>query len=180
MNPDAEPTDEDGSTNHPTTRQLDVQYWYRRVYALCQSRLLLAADAEDATQETFVRGLANLDHVRCDLAVGGWLRRIAQNVCVDMIRRNQVRKTSGVNVQNVATDAVCESVSERDQCDHLLRLVQELPEPLRETVLLHYYDQMTYDEMASWLGVARSTVNQRLAKARESLKQKLTLTENAR
>ena len=59
-----------------------------------------------------------------------------------------------------------------------MRLVNALPDPLREIVLLHYYENMTYDQMAEWLDVARSTVNDRLSKARDMLKRQI-LMENA-
>jgi RNA polymerase sigma-70 factor, ECF subfamily len=109
--------------------------------------------------------------------MGGWLRQIAHNVCVDTIRRQKVRQTSPVNLDEVAGVAT-ESTGGRESREHLVRLVHALPESLREIVLLHYYDNMTYDQMAAWLNVARSTVNDRLSKARQLLKQQLTM-ENA-
>ena len=53
--------------------------------------------------------------------------------------------------------------------------VDELPDDWREVVLLHYFNEMTYDEMAEWLGVARATVNERLRKGRERLRQRMSL-----
>ena len=162
-----------------STCQLDVQDWYCRVYALCRSRLLSRADAEDATQETFLRGLARIGELRSAAAMGGWLRQIAHNVCVDMIRRQKVRRTSTTDVQNLPVNSNSESRPSRDEREHLVGLIEALPQSLREIVLLHYYEEMTYDEMAQWLNVARSTVNERLSKARHLLKQKLVSTENA-
>ncbi len=171
--------DSTGPGREPASCQLDVQHWYRRVYALCQSRLISAADAEDAAQETFVRGLARIGELRSAEALGGWLRQIANNVCIDMIRRQKVRQTSATDVQSVPDDHVTEATTKRDEREHLIALIGALPEPLREIILLHYYDNMTYDEMAAWLNVARSTVNERLSKARHLLKLQLVSTENA-
>lgn len=157
--------------------RLDVQLWYRRVFAFCHSRLISPADAEDATQETFVRALARLHELRSPAAMGGWLRQIAHHVCVDTIRRQRVRQTSPANLDEVAgipSEAACA----RESREQLVRLVHSLPESLREIILLHYYESMTYDQMAIWLNVARSTVNDRLSKARSLLKKQLT-TENA-
>ena len=147
--------------------------------ALCRSRLQSQADAEDATQETFLRGMAGLGDLRSAEAMGGWLRQIAHNVCIDMIRRQSVRKTSTADVQNLVGSSNSESSTSRDQREHLIGLIDALPQSLREIVFLHYYEQMTYDEMAEWLNVARSTVNERLSKARHLLKQQLVSTENA-
>jgi RNA polymerase sigma-70 factor (ECF subfamily) len=171
--------DSNGPGRESASCQLEVQHWYRRVYALCQSRLMSAADAEDAAQETFVRGLARIGELRSAEALGGWLRQIAHNVCIDMIRRQKVRQTSATDVHRVPDDHVTETTAKRDEREHLLGLIGELPEPLREIILLHYYDNMTYDEMATWLDVARSTVNERLSKARHLLKTRLVSTENA-
>ena len=154
-----------------------MQLWYRRVFAFCHSRLISSVDAEDATQETFLRALGRVHELRSPLAMGGWLRQISHHVCIDMIRRQKVRKTSPADFNEVA-GVVPESVSVRESREHLVRLVHALPESLREIVLLHYYDEMTYDQMATWLNVARSTVNDRLSKARQLLKQQLA-TENA-
>ena len=156
--------------------QLDVQFWYRRVFAFCHSRLISSFDAEDATQETFVRALSRIHELRAQAAMGGWLRQIAHNVCVDTIRRQKVRQTLSTDLNEVAGKST-EPACKRESREHLVHLVHALPESLREIVLLHYYESMTYDQMASWLNVARSTVNDRLSKARQLLKQQLS-TEN--
>ncbi len=59
---------------------------------------------------------------------------------------------------------------EKDEQQQLIHLVHRLEEELREVVLLHYFDELTYDQIAQWLGIARSTVNERLAKSRHRLK----------
>lgn len=158
--------------------QLDIQFWYRRVYALCRSRLMTPCDSDDATQETFVRAIAKYSDLRSGAAVGGWLRQIAHNVCVDLIRRKQVRRTEPVDIQGIPIDGGSEIASDRDQQEHIMKSINALPETQREIVLLHYYDEMTYDEIAAWVGVARSTVNERLSKARQNLRKVLATTED--
>ncbi len=150
-----------------------VRHLYGRIHALCQSQLRSQADAEDAVQETFMRGMARLDELKSPEAITGWLRGIAHNVCVDLIRRNRVRYTSSTDVATLPTDDTPANITDHEERDHLMGLIHALPEPLRETILLHYYDEMTYDQMAAWLGVARSTVNDRLSKARGMLKHQL-------
>ncbi len=151
-----------------------IERWYRKVYAHCQAKLISRADAEDATQETFMRGYLRVSELKSSDAIGRWLRGIAHHVCVDLIRRNRVR-TASSKVEDVSgsEDDPGEHVGQHDQQDHLIGLIHELPETLREAVLLHYYNEMTYDEIADWLDVARSTVNERLSKARNQLKKQL-------
>ncbi len=155
------------SENKETSIPLDVAHWYRRVYALCQSKLISKADAEDATQETMLRGLGQVQQLRTKAALGAWLRGIAHNVCVDIIRKNTVRETS----QDSSTVAITKTENDASETAELTAALNQLPEPLREVILLHYYEKRSYDEMAEWLGVARSTVNDRLRRARSQLKQ---------
>ena len=84
--------------------QLDIPFWYRCVLAFCHSRLISPIDAEDATQETFVRALMCIDELRSPAAMGGWLRQISHHVCVDMIRRQKVRQTSPADFNRIADD----------------------------------------------------------------------------
>ena len=156
--------------------RLWIQQWYRRVYAQCQAMLISQADAEDATQETFLRGISRMHELRSAASVGSWLRGIAHHVCVDTVRRKEVRKTTRQPVEQCSpssADDPQDCVQRDEQTRHLVGLIHKLPESLREVILLHYYDEMTYDEMAQWLGVARSTVNERLGKARKLLRREL-------
>ena len=149
-----------------------IRLWYGRVYALCQSKLRSCADAEDATQEVFLRGMTGRHQLKDPRAVGGWLRGIANHVCIDVIRRNQ-RQRSSPDMADVSAPDDSHTAAEREEQRRLIDLVHQLPEIYRETVLLHYFESMTYDEIANWLGVARSTVNERLSKGRQKLKQQL-------
>ena len=146
--------------------------WYHKIHALCQAQLISFVDAEDAVQETFVRAFRRIDTLRDEAAMGSWLRQIARHVCVDIIRRQSTRPTVS-GVENVTMTPEPDSVPLMDEREHLVRLVHQLPEPNREIVLLHYYQEMTYDEMAAWLNIARSTVNERLRTARQLLKHQL-------
>ena len=148
------------------------------MYALCRSRLISVADSEEATQETFLRAITHNDELKNAGSLGAWLRRIARNVCVDKIRRKQVRKAETLDQHAAYANENDEVVEQKDHADYLLGLIDQLPEVQREVVFLHYYDNMSYDQMAEWLGVARSTVNDRLGKARQTLRGALVSTEN--
>ncbi len=154
-----------------------MRVWYRRVYAHCRSRLGSVADSEDASQEVFLRAFGRLETLRQPDAVGGWLRRIAQNVCIDMIRRSNTRQTNPLRDDPAEPNGDADSVVDRDEQAYVMKLVDSLPQTHREIVLLHYYDNLTYDEIASWLGVARPTVSLRLSEARRTLRSQLVGSE---
>lgn len=155
---------------------------YPRVLALCRARLLRRADAEDATQEVFLRAIRGLTEIRSPEAVGGWFRGIALHVCADMLRRSQksVQRSSFAEADTHpevcgfgAVDVNVDAVDTTDEHQFLVQCVHSLSEELREVILLFYFDNMTYEQISNWLGVARSTVNERLSRAREQLRRKL-------
>jgi RNA polymerase sigma-70 factor (ECF subfamily) len=152
-----------------------VRRWFRRVLALCQARLYSTADAEDAAQETFVRGYTELAHLSQVEQFGPWLRTIAARICVDHVRSR--RRTESLNgftdpphSSALRPDLLVEKSEERTT---ILKQLHTLPEEYREVILLHYFDEMTYDDMACWLGLARATVNERLARGRDMLRRRL-------
>jgi RNA polymerase sigma-70 factor, ECF subfamily len=114
-------------------------------------------------------------------SIGAWLRSVAKHVCIDVIRRNQRRECDVLPDDVSAGCSRSEPSSlccERDEQQQLVYMIHQLDEELREVVLLHYYEALTYDQIALWLGVARSTVNERLSKARKRLRALLHIDGN--
>jgi DNA-directed RNA polymerase specialized sigma24 family protein len=65
----------------------------------------------------------------------------------------------------------------RDEMDRLMGAVEALPENLREAVMLYYYEDCSYEELAARLGVSTATVNARLTQARQALRRGLGAPE---
>ena len=89
-----------------------------------------------------------------------------------MIRRNRRQRTSP-HATDVSAPDDSQTAQDWEEQRRLIDLVHQLPEVSRNTILLHYFESMTYGEIAGWLWVARSTVNERLSKGRQKLKQQL-------
>jgi RNA polymerase sigma-70 factor (ECF subfamily) len=150
-----------------------VRRWFRRILALCQSKVF-THEAEDLTQDAFVRGFTSLSSLADPERFGPWLRGIAANVCADWCRETLRRKSSGSPSIELAADrGSAECPIADDERAIIVEQVASIPEELREVILLRYYEDLTYDEMARWLGIARATVNERLAKARALLRIRL-------
>ena len=152
----------------------------RLVYRIAYSVLRNHHDAEDATQETFVRLLRHHRQRRPvevrDLR--GWLARTTWRLAIDRKRRPQalsiedaakaVRelRASGIGVDEVAA---------REQMMTLLdRLIEALPRDLRETLALSVADELSSPEIAEVLGIPEGSVRTRLARARQILREKLS------
>jgi RNA polymerase sigma-70 factor (ECF subfamily) len=160
-----------------------VRRWAARVVGVCHARVGRAAAAEDLAQEALLRGLRALPTLADPEKFGPWICGIASRACLDWLKRAERRDVSLVAVGEgvdgearfaAAGGADAASLAERaDEVDHLMREVERLPEPLREAVMLYYYEDCTYQELADRLGVSAATINARLTQARQTLRERL-------
>ena len=134
----------------------------RRVFAICFSSLGNAEDAEDATQETFVKAAPHLAHFEGN--VGAYLSVVARNVCCDEVRRRSLQRRAANELgrrggrEEIESRAVDRSI--------LSRLLPRLSRTERE-LLLHSFAGYSYDEIADFTGSPVGTVRVRLARARK-------------
>lgn len=119
--------------------------------------------AEDAAQEAFARALANLGKLKKPGKFAPWLAQICRNVAVDMARTR-------------AREIRAEGVPQRHECDHeavavraMRAAIDNLPTPMKEVVLLRYYNNCSYEQISSVLGLSKMTVNGRLTRAKRKL-----------
>ena len=134
------------------------------------------AEADEATQETFLAALRNLGSYRGSASPQTWLFAIAINVCRGRLRRRR----SWQRVQAVLLGALLggddqsaqpEAVSaQHEQADMVWRAVQGLGEKHRLPVILRYYHDLPVAEIASVLGISEGTVHSRLSIARDRLR----------
>jgi RNA polymerase sigma factor (sigma-70 family) len=131
--------------------------------------------AEDAAQEAFVAAYASLRSLRDDAAFAGWLRRIVHHQCHRTLRRHDIEVTPIQDVEaTLASVDGAESRAHRDeQRDLVAAAVNSLPPHLRLVVLLHYLRGASQREVAAFLDLPVSTVNNRLHEARSALKQRM-------
>src|SRR4051812_47442344 len=163
-----------------------VRRWTPRVLGVCHARVGRAAAAEDLAQETLLRGLRALPTLAEPEKFGPWLCGIASRTCLDWLKRAErsevsLAVASGGSEDGAARFAVAggdaASDAERaDDIDRLMREVERLPEPLREALMLYYYEDCTYQELAERLGVSAATINARLTQARQTLRARLGAT----
>lgn len=139
---------------------------------LCTCYLYLGdrALAEDAVQETFFKAYLNLDGFHGACSEKTWLMKIAVNICHDMRKTNWFRHVDRRVTPEMLPEA---SVSYEPLGQELIVAVMNLPPKLRETVLLCYYQDMDTNEIAEALGISRSSVSDRLLRARRKLRNQL-------
>jgi RNA polymerase sigma-70 factor (ECF subfamily) len=156
--------------------------WAAQVLAVCHAKVRSGHTAEELAQEALLRGLRALATLDDPSKFGPWLCGIASRVCLDWLKSGQARQVSLDAISNGQTDAwIAQSAQSpyelaagADDQRRLLAEVETLPEPYREVILMYYYDEVTYHEVATTLGVSTATVNARLTKARAMLRERLS------
>lgn len=155
----------------PSIEQL-MEAYGTELFRLCCIYLKDIALAEDAVQDTFVKAYQNLERFTSRHAGSekAWLMRIAINTCRDYYRSAWFRH----NDRSIKVEEAAARTQEADPTAlYIVEEVMALPIWLREAVLLHYYQGLSYEEVAKALCISRSSVQKRLSKARERLRKSL-------
>jgi RNA polymerase sigma factor (sigma-70 family) len=159
------------------------------VYTLARYLMRNTDYAEDAVQECFLRALRHFDSYRGP-AMKPWLLAILRNVCNTEFTR---RSRGEVPTDYAQDESVAEEMSmwqepqaspekmilQRQDSATIRRLVEELPEPFREAIVLREMNDLSYKEIAEVAGVPVGTVMSRLARARAMLRSAWNTAETA-
>jgi RNA polymerase sigma-70 factor (ECF subfamily) len=149
-----------------------VERYTGAVYNLCYRMLANPQDAEDATQEIFVRAYTRLSSFDQGRRFSTWLLSIASNYCIDRLRR---RRFAWLTLDDVAfwlpsgAAGPERSALRGERDDVVQRALQQLPEQYRLVTLLRYWHDMSYDEIAAQTGLSESALKTRLHRARKML-----------
>ena len=164
------------------------RYW-DRIYAMVHQLLRNTQDAEEVTQDAFIRAHRGLVNFRGDSAFSTWLYQIATNLARNRYwywwRRKRDRTISfdqPVSPDGDATlaDIIPAEVETPDDItvtqefvDRISQGMEKLSAKHREILILRNIKNQTYEEIAEILGISVGTVKSRIARARESLRGKL-------
>ena len=147
----------------------DIEAIYNRqvstVYRVCYSYLGNRADAEDATQNVFLRLLRSGASFESGEHEKAWLIRVSANLCKDVLKAS-VRK-------NVPLDAIPEPEAKPQEYDATLDVVLSLDEKYKDVVYLYYYEGWSTDQISGALGKPPSTIQSYLSEARALLRERL-------
>lgn len=148
------------------------------VYNLCYRMLGHAAEAEDAAQETFVRIYTHLKAYDPQQKLSSWILSVASHYCIDRLRRRRIRWLSLddlVQTRPLAGDAAREeeTVMERESCAEVRDMLQTLPADYRLVIVLRYWQDLSYSEIAQVVGSTESAIKSRLHRARRMLAERL-------
>ena len=156
-----------------------VRKYQKQVHALAWRKVGDFHVAEEITQDTFLRVYKKLSTLKDPGRFAGWLYRIAARQCQAWLRKKRIQTQAledtdleliegGTYSQYIATEQ--EKAATEAQRDIVQRLLARLRESERTVVTLHYFGEMTTEEISRFLGVSASTVKSRLRRARLRLK----------
>lgn len=164
---------EDARNGDPQAFAMLVDMYSKPVYNLCYRMLGNPQDAEDAAQEAFLRAYRSLDRYDPERKLITWLLSIAAHYCIDQQRRVRAPQVSldeadpgelrerGVGPEN--------AYLLQETGDEVQQILAQIPARDRAAIVLYYWYDFSYQEIAKQLSLTESALKARLHRARRSL-----------
>ncbi len=157
------------------------------VFSTAMRLLANQSDAEDVTQEVFLRAYERFAQLQGSPTVGGWLKTVATNLSLNHLSRYRARwsffseifRGAESDTDEVAefpaADDTHETITAADRRELVERALQSLPAGQRVPLVLHHFEELRYEEIAEKLGVSLGKVKTDIFRGREALRLKLRL-----
>jgi len=139
-------------------------------------------DADDLTIEAFGKAFKNLRQYTPDFAFSTWLFKIASNNCIDFIRKRKMNESVSINLNDpletgddladvipATSRTPEEDIIRKQKIEALREIVNKLKPHYKKLIELRYYEELSYEEIASELVIPIGTVKAQLFRAREFL-----------
>ena len=158
-----------------------VRQYHKKVMGYCFSMLSNRSEAEEASQDIFVKAYQNLEKFKGNSSFSTWLYRITANHCLDVLRKRNRRKTVSLDAlveQNgdqihglfATQDKASAQLENRQMADKIL---STLSSDYRTILTLREAEGLEYQEIADVLDCSLDAVKGRLARARKQLQENL-------
>jgi RNA polymerase sigma-70 factor (ECF subfamily) len=151
------------------------------IFRFCRRALPTREDAEDATMEIFMKLKGKLVQYDQTRSFTAWLYKVAANHCWDLLRRRKTRQDKETDdLENVPLEHPdpnqLERFIEQRTSEEVRRALDKVGARARMALVMRYYSDMSYDEIADALGVRRAFVGVVLLRARHELRHALGKT----
>lgn len=152
-----------------------VETYQRPVYNLCYRMLGDPDEAEDISQETFLRVYKNITKYDAKRSFSTWLLSIAAHLCIDQLRKRRMTLISmDTGTENEPVDHTPgpdATYFRKEDQQRIQALINTLNPQDRAAVVMYYWYDFSYDEIAHSLSMTPSAVKSRLHRARLSMAQ---------
>jgi len=163
---------------NPDAFQFLVEVYQARVYNVALRMLGNEQEAQDAAQDAFVQAFTRLSSYRTEWRFKTWLMAITSNLCVDRLRRRRIEPvvfsdhTDDPDIEFVSHEPQPEFVADCNERRELIwAMLDGLSPEDRSMVVMFYWGDMSYDEIARLKGTTINAVKSRLFRARRALAQ---------
>ncbi len=167
-----------------------LKHYWRQVYNHIHKMIANDSDAEDLTMETFAKAFGNIHKYNNDYAFSTWLYRIAGNTTIDFLRKNKPEdvfstfisddeeREHPVAIEIASKTAVVLTPEEisinKDNTTKLKGVIEQLKPAYRDVLMLRFYEELSYDEIATQLNIPINNVKVQLHRAKQLLQKKYT------
>lgn len=161
---------------------LVIQEHQGGVYNVCLRILGNQQEAEDLTQEAFLRAYRNISQYDLARPFGPWMRTLAANLCYNHLQKARLQRVPLEDEQDRTADKPIrnpEALLELSQDNQqLYQAIWKLPDDQRVALELRHFQDLTYQEMAEAMELPLNTVRSHLYRARRKLAQLLEKEDN--
>lgn len=168
-------------------RALDalLSRWQQPLFAFAWRYVHNTADAQDLVAETFVRLYHHREKLRPDTRLSAWLFTTLTNLChnqhrwhrrhpnVSLDESPEAGGPSGIEHLASKEPSPSDQLELNERQTALRRAIHELPHDMKSALLLHYYEQLSYREIATILGGAERGIETKIYRAKQRLREKL-------
>ena len=150
----------------------DMMIYKDDVFRICLGFSRNPSDAEDLSQDVYLKALQNVGKVHTPYAVKEWLLRIARNTCLDQGKKRRIIRffERTANPDDAVETKTPESTTDSgERLTSLKKAISRLPKKQREVFVLREYGHLSYQELARTRGIKEGTVMSRLNRARRAV-----------
>jgi RNA polymerase sigma-70 factor, ECF subfamily len=168
--------------NDNDSRRALFEAYYKRTYAVVYQILRRRENAEDITQDAFIKAFQNLYQLQDAAKFGAWLAVIASNLARNYLKREKkILLTDEIPAVEPAEpgESTEESALRSLEIDRVREAIRRLPPEQYQVVVLQYYHDLKVDEIAGLLKIRSGTVKSRLFRARQKLAAFLELDDGS-
>ncbi len=173
-------------SGHMDAYETLVLIYEKLVYNICLRYSLSAEDSQDVTQEVFLKMWRSLPSFKWESSFNTWMFRIAQNSCLDHLRKLGREHTVSLTYEDDEDGAIKESelidpapepseqLERSEKIELLHKAIENLPPVWREVLILRDIEGYSYAQISDMLGIEEGTLKSRLHRARDALKEMLS------
>jgi RNA polymerase sigma-70 factor (ECF subfamily) len=153
------------------------------VFSTAYRLLADRSEAEDISQEVFLKAYTHFEDLRGSSAVGGWLKTVARNLCLTHLTRRRSRwklfsefesddddPTGSFEERLAAQETTSQTLDAADRREFVSAALDRLPAPQRVVLVLYHFHELSYEEIAAQLKVSLAKVKIDIYRARKTLR----------